>query len=250
MGFHWIANIFNWFGIPTSPRLAFAGTLGVEIFFALSGFLIGQILITQAGSDPSLKNLGIFLVRRWMRTLPLYFGVLALLLWLAPPPGSISFYAIKFATLSQNLLGPMPAGGWFAVSWSLTIEEWFYIFFGCATFLSFRLLRRPWAIWPPVLGFLLVPMLLRLFAPSTPEVWKLLDQIAYGVGMAQLFRDGRWPFRHPAISAVVGLSLIAVASLASAFLSTSLYVAVIWNITILGCALLLPAAVRLRKLPR
>ena len=229
--------------------LPFAGTLGVEIFFALSGFLIGHILITEAGADPSLRNLGVFLVRRWMRTLPLYFVVLAVLLWRMPPPGPVFPTALRFATLTQNLLGPMPGGGWFGVTWSLTVEEWFYLLFGCAAFLSFRIIRAGWAIWPPVAVFVLVPLALRLYAPNTPQVWLLLDQIAYGVGMAQLFRRGGWPFRHPAISAAAGLALIAVASVTVLLISAQHYAAVIWNITIAGCALLLPAAVRLRGLP-
>ena len=47
------------------------GILGVEIFFVLSGFLIGQILIRNFDSGISLSKITDFWKRRWFRTLPL-----------------------------------------------------------------------------------------------------------------------------------------------------------------------------------
>ncbi len=48
------------------------GVLGVELFFCLSGFLIGTLLIGIERRGSSNREIGIFLLRRWMRTLPLY----------------------------------------------------------------------------------------------------------------------------------------------------------------------------------
>jgi peptidoglycan/LPS O-acetylase OafA/YrhL len=53
----------------------FVGDTGVEIFFALSGFLIGRILIGIAGARPAWSDLLVFLVRRAMRTLRCIFSV-------------------------------------------------------------------------------------------------------------------------------------------------------------------------------
>ena len=250
MGFHWSGPFLSWIGLPYPRILSFAGIFGVDLFFALSGFLIGQILLTQASAEPSGRNLGVFLIRRWMRTLPLYFAVIAALLWLAPPgdpPGPI---LLRFATLSQNLIGPMVGDGWFAVTWTLTIEEWFYVLFGIAAFRSFRTLHSTWAIWPPVAVFATIPLALRLFTGRVPQVWLMLDQIAYGVAMAQLFRTQGWPFRHPRASSALGVALLVAACLSVFILSVQVYDALVWSLTILGCALLLPAALKLRTLPR
>jgi peptidoglycan/LPS O-acetylase OafA/YrhL len=54
---------------------------GVAIFFVLSGFLIGGILIKQLEREqPTLGGLTHFWKRRWMRTLPAYLVVLVFLL--------------------------------------------------------------------------------------------------------------------------------------------------------------------------
>src|SRR3954466_6208023 len=48
---------------------------GVELFFVLSGFLIGGLLIEIAEYQPTPLAWLMFMVRRWMRTLPAYFVV-------------------------------------------------------------------------------------------------------------------------------------------------------------------------------
>src|SRR5258705_9624402 len=47
------------------------GHLGVELFFVLSGFLIGAILVKQA--EAARLAVGRFWLRRWLRTLPNYY---------------------------------------------------------------------------------------------------------------------------------------------------------------------------------
>lgn len=254
MSAHWSNNISAWIRASPPPRIFFAGGLGVSMFFALSGFLIGRILIEQGRNAPTLQNLRIFLVRRWMRTLPLYFIMLAVLLVLVPPPELPLRYALKYATLTQNLWKPLPPGWWFAVSWSLAIEEWFYLLFGCAVFAYCRVFRAPWAIWPPVLFFILAPLLLRLAFPSYPGAMTLapfrLDEIAYGVAMAQLYAQRSVLFRHPWTCLGLGLGLIGMIWSGHGIRAATVPTALIYSLTIIGCALLLPAAVALSSLPR
>jgi peptidoglycan/LPS O-acetylase OafA/YrhL len=50
-----------------------SGFLGVELFFALSGFLVGSLLLELIERDASLLSWWRFMVRRWLRTVPLYF---------------------------------------------------------------------------------------------------------------------------------------------------------------------------------
>jgi peptidoglycan/LPS O-acetylase OafA/YrhL len=256
---HYSNNISFWFGIHPDQRVFFAGELGVELFFALSGFLIGRILLDLALSAPTRRNLLIFLVRRWMRTLPVYFIWLAVLLIFWPPVHGWAGYAVHFATMTQNLVQPMPTDFFFAVSWSLAIEEWFYLLFGCALFVSVSLWRSKRAIWPPLLLFLLVPLCLRLFVPAFYDwdrglakvVVFRLDEIAYGVLVAELYRRGSVLFRYPFLPLCLGLPLLL--GLWTGWLPVRPYAlapAIIYNFTIMGCVLCLPAALRLRRGPR
>ena len=109
---------------------------GVELFFVLSGFLIGGILIRsyeKKGSFDSNLLLN-FWTRRWFRTLPNYYLVLIGLIVFALlrawrsglqdtlPDGSI---LARYFVFVQNFAQPIP--DFFPETWSLAIEEWSYI---------------------------------------------------------------------------------------------------------------------------
>ena len=101
------------------------GWAGVDLFFVLSGYLIGnQILSTFfRGESFSIK---IFFARRLLRTLPNYYVMLALY-WLLPtaPLGKTRASIGQFLTFTQNF--GMHYGATFTHSWSLCIEEQFYL---------------------------------------------------------------------------------------------------------------------------
>jgi peptidoglycan/LPS O-acetylase OafA/YrhL len=106
---------------------------GVSIFFVLSGFLIGGILIKIVEKNPpNIKVLFDFWKRRWFRTLPNYYFVLCFLLILIPfnevawieNPFKDCFF-IKYFFFLQNFKSPMVV--FFCESWSLCVEEWFYL---------------------------------------------------------------------------------------------------------------------------
>lgn len=102
---------------------------GVAIFFVLSGFLIGGILIKILNKEnPSYKVLLDFWKRRWMRTLPAYFLVLIFLLFYTFIflPKNFPEGWCRFFFFTQNFLGHFRPG-FFAEAWSLSIEEWFYL---------------------------------------------------------------------------------------------------------------------------
>ncbi len=101
---------------------------GVGIFFVLSGFLIGQILLKQINrGETRFRNLLHFWSRRWMRTLPAYFVVLTFLLIVSAQlrPGFVPGNWYKYYFFVQNFNAVQP--DFFQESWSLSIEEWFYL---------------------------------------------------------------------------------------------------------------------------
>ena len=112
---------------------------GVTIFFVLSGFLIGRILLrTVAKHDFDGRMLVQFWIRRWFRTLPNYFAVLIFLviafsLLGSPQPEGL----IRYFFFAQNVAWPQPA--FFVEAWSLSIEEWFYLCIPIPLYLSTKI---------------------------------------------------------------------------------------------------------------
>jgi peptidoglycan/LPS O-acetylase OafA/YrhL len=99
------------------------GQLGVELFFVLSGFLIGGILATEAEQgDLDVRQ---FWMRRWLRTLPNYYLFLVLNLVLERVATGAWPGAWSYAIFAQNLAWPNPA--FYPESWSLAVEEIFYL---------------------------------------------------------------------------------------------------------------------------
>ncbi len=125
---------------PAFQPIAAIGWMGVDLFFVLSGYLIGTQLLRPylRGERPRLIA---FYQRRAYRILPAYFAVLAL--YLAVPawrewPGLAP--AWKFATFTENIAMHYPADRAFSHAWSLCVEEHFYLLL---PWLVLLLMRRP-----------------------------------------------------------------------------------------------------------
>jgi peptidoglycan/LPS O-acetylase OafA/YrhL len=245
---HWTCHMGDWFGIAVPPVADVVGDIGVEIFFALSGFLIGRILIEITRVRPTWRDFQVFMVRRCMRTLPLYFLWLAMLLCVFPPKDDAVVTALRFITLTQNLVADLPSDYYFAVTWSLTIEEWFYLLFGAGLILLSRRIGGKWALPCCLAVFLLAPLALRLaYLERGPLVFFRIDEIGYGVLMARLFLDRNWMFRHPWVPLAFGIALIAASMLSLLPVPAALAVPLSSNAEVIGGALCLPAALRLHR---
>jgi peptidoglycan/LPS O-acetylase OafA/YrhL len=126
------------------------GWMGVDLFFALSGFLITGILLDSKREPSYFKN---FYARRALRILPLYYSVLifmfVLVPLLRPAQGQLILERSSpwwaYPLFLQNFLIAVPtqAVGPLGVSWSLAIEEQFYLLWPLVVrFCSTALLRR------------------------------------------------------------------------------------------------------------
>ena len=111
---------------PTFGVVGKVGWAGVDLFFVLSGYLIGNQLLAPAARGEAL-SMKTFFIRRLLRTLPNYYVVLAVY-WLFPGPplgGSSMAEPWRFLTFTQNF--GLAYGQTFTHSWSLCIEEQFYL---------------------------------------------------------------------------------------------------------------------------
>lgn len=109
---------------------------GVSLFFVLSGFLIGGILIRELETKQSRFSLFKFWRNRWFRTLPAYFLVLTTLV-IIDFANNASFPNLwNYLFFIQNLNSPHPE--WFQEAWSLSVEEWFYIIVPFLLFISIK----------------------------------------------------------------------------------------------------------------
>jgi peptidoglycan/LPS O-acetylase OafA/YrhL len=257
-----------WLGVTPPDRLLVAGFFGVELFFVLSGFLIGQLLLRIVADRPTPRAWLVFLTRRWLRTLPLYFLWIAVLAVVWPPrfwePGHWPLLwriLPHFLTLTQNLAWPMTYD-WFGVSWSLTVEEWFYLGFSALLLAAVALLGRTAGFWAAALLFLLAPPALRWQVPVTADFNEVLskvavlrlDAIAFGIVMAWLLPRAPALARHRWAAGAAGALLIAAIwrgwPADPPYLGHRLWRTLVFDMTSLGFALCLPAAAGLAALPR
>ena len=103
------------------------GILGVDVFFVLSGFLIGRILYKMYTSKEfTFKDMSYFWVRRWFRTLPNYYLTLIINILVAIYIGNqLPDELWKYGFFLHNFSTQLP---WFyPESWSLSVEEFAYI---------------------------------------------------------------------------------------------------------------------------
>lgn len=242
---------------------------GVELFFVLSGFLIGGILIkTFYNNSFGIKSVWNFWVRRWFRTLPNYYLVLFLnivFVYFGFIQGDISKFSWKFFLFLQNFSGPFTDFFW--ESWSLSIEEWFYLLFPVillVIYFSFIKLGKKAVFLTTILVFLITPVLLRLFVASkfqVDEFWLgvriykvvifRMDGIAFGL-IAAFFKYHKptlW-FKYRNVSFIAGI-ILSYVLLYMPIMPNDFFTKVLWiTMQSLGCFLLLPKFDSIRKAPK
>jgi peptidoglycan/LPS O-acetylase OafA/YrhL len=175
------------------------GWMGVDLFFVLSGFLITGILLDTKDSNGYFRN---FYARRCLRTWPLYycslFFMFVVVPFVRPAEGHLIYERSSpwwaFPLYLQTFLVPVPeaAAGLLGVTWSLAIEEQFYLVWAVIVrFASNRLLR---GIAVSVIG---ISPLLRMFLSSRgvdlyANTFSRLDGLMAGALLALIIRSPKF----------------------------------------------------------
>ena len=201
--FHFVANVppNNWVERAVVGVTNY-GSYGVELFFILSGFLITGILYDTHNDTHYFYN---FYMRRLLRIFPLYYGVLALVFFVAPLipllRGPTLDYLVDrqvWAWLYAVNIYIARHGEWsFSYLdhfWSLAIEEHFYLFWPLVVFV---LARRPRVLVAVSLATALCAMLARLTGSLMGLSWWTtytltpfrLDGLALGAFLAGAARQ-------------------------------------------------------------
>lgn len=209
------------------------GSMGVDVFFTLSGFVITLLIVKEHQATGRLR-LGAFYAKRLARLWPALlmvcaFVVIVALLFPSSGLGGQEGFAIPAAAYVMNLaraglMGDPITGGALAPTWTLAVEEQFYLVWPLLLLLMLRFCKVRTAAWLTSIlaaGFLLERFLLvsdgaplaRLYnAPDTRA-----DQLLLGCAMALVLATVRPGSRfHASLKAgarwggpLAGLALIA-----------------------------------------
>lgn len=185
--------------------LTYLGESGVNLFFALSGFLIGRIALR---SIHTARDVWHFWSRRWFRTLPAGLAV-ALVLGVLLHPGIRSFLAT--ITFTRGAVRSSMQSPFLPHYWSLAVEEWAYLLLPGLLLAIGRTRRLPWlcAVWLALA--VLHVVVARAFGldywQQATLTWMRLDAILAGVIVAEaepLFRG-----RVASVAGIVGWAGVA-----------------------------------------
>jgi peptidoglycan/LPS O-acetylase OafA/YrhL len=112
------------------------GWTGIDLFFVLSGFLISGLLFTEYQKHGTLR-IGQFLIRRGFKIYPAFYVMLAATVvataYHSHLPSGYMLRVLTEAVYLQNYLPPV-----WGPTWSLAVEEHFYLLLALALFLMVR----------------------------------------------------------------------------------------------------------------
>ena len=169
------------------------GDLGVDLFFVISGFLIGTILFKEYKRTQTL-NFKSFYIRRFLRLFPVYFFSMIIALYFLHGAGAEKWVSAWSNLLYVNNYVFNSYMGW---TWSLAIEEQFYIVIPFLIVFLFPKFQKKWilfsilAIIPVVLTYYYSVHVFNFEIPYNREIfgdeWKewfwgyyMLTHLRYG----------------------------------------------------------------------
>lgn len=194
------------------------GWSGVDLFFILSGFLIGGILLDNKIDG---RFAGVFYYRRFLRIFPLYYALLVIAaITVAALPGIWWVYPIYLQNIPAAFGHGVPEI--LGVTWSLAVEEHFYVILPALIAITTRS-QLAWSI----LGFVVLAIILRcgVFIVGSDHAESFsyyftfcrLDELMLGVGAALLVRQKNYTPNFAVLYsalAISGLAIVATSALA------------------------------------
>lgn len=204
--------------------LVLLGNFFMEQFFALSGFLLGGMMLHSL-ARPVPGAVAMYAVSRITRTWPAYFAFMAVLLVLdAGLKGSWSVHWSYFFYLQNFFNGAEP---FFPVTWTLSVEQWSYVLLpllilGLPKLLRLKGENAARAVLAGALSVIILCMLARL---ATAAIWHpaydiglrkqiplRLDALMFGLCVA-CWRQG-WPRIYGALASTPGMIILVVLAVA------------------------------------
>lgn len=187
-------------GTPWFDRFVYPlvlGENGVLIFFVLSGFLITRLLLREQENTGSI-NYRYFLMRRGLRLLPaftLFWSCLLLLTlggWYDIPAASFVFAALYL----YNFIPKHFYAGYFGLTWSLGVEEQFYLLWPLAVSFLPRWQQHRWITLTACL-FIIISLIFMATVPpaSLPSRTLAVDGEQLNLGnytVGDVFFPYRW----------------------------------------------------------
>lgn len=145
------------------------GWIGVDLFFVLSGFLVGGAILRQF--QENTFSLSRFYSQRALRILPTYYFVVLLVTLIRPHSEENNFFSLMSALTFTFMIIPFSWSGSIDLSfvpggaWSLAIENWFYLL---APFILYFISKwdRRWALLSLSALFLSGPVVRHLTSNS------------------------------------------------------------------------------------
>lgn len=176
-----MAHIVLGLGAPSYlAPLQFGGT-GVTLFFVLSGWLLGNQIFAEYKKNNSIE-IRRFLLKRWIRTLPPYFFILLFTIIQLYITDKLDYVPFEYFLFIQNYF----TLNFFTVSWSLAVEEQFYLFITPFVLFCFNFsVKYRIGIY---LGFITIPFIFRAIGLYTSpyETHVVFDSCLLGVFAAYL----------------------------------------------------------------
>jgi peptidoglycan/LPS O-acetylase OafA/YrhL len=208
------------------------GWMGVDLFFVLSGFLITGILLSTKDNDGYFRN---FYVRRCLRIWPLYFAALLFMFVIVPllrPSEARRIFDARsmpwwsYIVFLQNFFVPVitRAAGLLAVTWSLAVEEQFYLVWAIVVRFCNESQLRKIAIVLICLSPLLRFYLLQRHVYVYPNTFCRLDGLMAGALLALVWRSRTFnPLAYARLAWIVFLIAAPMALLTAARAESLVY---------------------------
>ena len=217
ISFHYINNQLThaqlFVGKLLSQLTSF-GWVGVDLFFVLSGFLIGNILIRNKSSKNFFST---FYVRRVVRIIPNYYLLILIFLLLRGIPYFLNNYFLTganvipwwsyFLMFHNFYMARMHSLGndAMSVTWSIGIEEQFYIIFPFIVYF----IKDRWLLVVLISAIIIAPFVRMQYNHWIPQYVLLpcrMDSIAFGILVA-------WLDRHYSIPVIVKKRIVILSTL-------------------------------------